>query len=779
MKDRIHIALQVWIGTTLAFLSGTILIRLYEWISVLHQPVAVNSLELRGAVSDLGAFVLSAVVVGVLGIIAGTLSAGATYFVQSVAYVILLLAGWLTTQYFLVTGITLGADLLGYSWSDIQTTVNSSGAISMPAIISLVIMLVVFTMINRFFYDRNTFYRTTLGSTLAGVAFLFILTFAPWQADAENYDLETERSLASNKLITLLEEIRKAKRATPGVLAIAPGSYPLLHPVSYSGNLSAYLNTPKNHPNIVVIIVEGLGRDFMGPDAVYGGFTPFLDSLAGKSLFWKNAVSNAGRTFGAPPSILGSLPYGDNGFMNYGNAMPHHQTLISLLKPYGYHSSFFYGGNPNFDNLDLFLEYQKTDRFINQTSFPTAIKQKASISSWGLADRDVFQYASAVLDNGKNPRLDLYLTLSTHEPFVCPDTTIAALANAELNKRANSAAKTLMLENRNIFQCLRYTDNAIKELIESYSRRPDYNETVFVITGDHRLIPMASENRLKRFHVPLLIYSPLVKQPITFSSMGSHSGITPTLLGWLSHSFNMSFPDEMPFLSDELNTETQFGSSLQLAISRNKGVLSDYLDGTYYLSDDRLYEISDNLEITQVQNETKRQSLRTKLAEFQARNRYACDSNRVDRGTSTVVLAGFRLTSSEQNYLKQITIDSLNPDQQFEKARQLAFDKKYEQSRIVARYILNKSPNFHDTRVLMARTFAWQQRFDSARLLLHQTLERAPGYSDAFVALADIEFWDGHLEKSLQVAQQGLAANPNLDELKSRVRRAQEQLNKP
>jgi len=779
MKERIHIALQVWIGTTLAFLSGTILIRMYEWVSVLHQPLAVNYLELRGLMSDLGAFLLSAVFVGVLGIIAGTLSAGASYLIQSAAYVIILLASWMTTQYFLVTGITLGADLLGYSWSDIQTTVTSSGAVSIPAVISVVMMLVVFTMLNRYFYDRNRFYRTTLTSILAGLALFFMLIFAPWQADAENYDLETERSLASNKFITLLDEIRKAKRATPGVLAIAPGSYPLLHPVNYSGNLSAYLNTPKKLPHIVVIIVEGLGRDFMGPGAIYGGFTPFLDSLAGKSLFWKNAVSNAGRTFGAPPSILGSLPYGDNGFMNYGNAMPHHQTLISLLKPYGYHSNFFYGGNPNFDNLDLFLEYQKTDRFINQTSFPSTLKQKASISSWGLADRDVFQYATTLLDNGMTPRLDIYLTLSTHEPFVCPDTAIATKADKELNALSNSNAKTLMLENKNIFQCLRYTDQAIKDLIDSYSKRPGFEETIFVITGDHRLIPMPSDNRLKRFHVPLMIYSPLVKQPVTFSSMGSHSGITPTLLGWLSSSFNMSFPEEMPFLSNELNTETDFGSSLQLAISRNKGVLSDYLDGTYYLSEDRLYEISDNLEITPVQNESKRQSLRTRLAEFQARNRYACDSNRVDRGTSTVVLAGFRLTSSEQGYLKQISIDSLNPDQQFEKARQLAFDKKYELSRIVTKYILNKSPNFHDTRVLMARTFGWQQRFDSARLLLNQTLERAPSYPDAYVALADIEFWAGDLKKSLHVAQQGLITNPNLDELKSRIRRAQEQLNKP
>ena len=146
--------------------------------------------------------------------------------------------------------------------------------------------------------------------------------------------------------------------------------------------------------------------------------------------------------------------------MNYGTAMPHHQTLISIAKPYGYRSNFFCGGNPNFDNLDLFLEYQKTDHFV-ETSFPKSIKQKANISSWGLADRDVFRYATTVLGEGRRRDLIFYLTLSTHGHFVCPDTTIAAQANARMNTPA-SATKTLMLENRNIFQCLRYTDHAIR-----------------------------------------------------------------------------------------------------------------------------------------------------------------------------------------------------------------------------------------------------------------------------------------------------------------------------
>ena len=58
-----------------------------------------------------------------------------------------------------------------------------------------------------------------------------------------------------------------SKGATPGYSLSHPAATALA-PVNYSGNLSPYLNT-QNYPNIVVIIVEGLGRDFMGPDAVW------------------------------------------------------------------------------------------------------------------------------------------------------------------------------------------------------------------------------------------------------------------------------------------------------------------------------------------------------------------------------------------------------------------------------------------------------------------------------------------------------------------------------
>jgi len=60
----------------------------------------------------------------------------------------------------------------------------------------------------------------------------------------------------------------------------------LLKPFSQSKDvLSPFFTIHKKKPNIVVLVVEGLGAEFIG-DNNYSGFTPYLDSLISKSLYW-------------------------------------------------------------------------------------------------------------------------------------------------------------------------------------------------------------------------------------------------------------------------------------------------------------------------------------------------------------------------------------------------------------------------------------------------------------------------------------------------------------
>src|SRR5205085_4463090 len=114
-------------------------------------------------------------------------------------------------------------------------------------------------------------------------------------------------------------------------------NYPFLHTIDTSSDvLSPLFNKQQAPPNLVFIVVEGLGRAFSNKDAYLGSFTPFLDSLSDKSLYWSNFLSAGGRTFAMLPSVFGSLPYGKNGFTELGDHMPKHVSLFSVLKQNGY-----------------------------------------------------------------------------------------------------------------------------------------------------------------------------------------------------------------------------------------------------------------------------------------------------------------------------------------------------------------------------------------------------------------------------------------------------------
>lgn len=772
MKNRITESIKKILPATILYVAAFLIIRLYELVMVSGQYSNAGhaaAYELKGLGYDLIISLSIASMVIVLHIILSLVSLRVASAISVSLFTILILVSFCLSHYFTVTLLPLSTDLYGYTWNDIATTVRSSGGTSVGPVVFLTILLVSFVFVQYWVYQRN--FMQGISSTAALCSLIiFISLVLPHHAPPENYARELDYYLAVNKTWYLADRTQEYIRDKMAYETVDENAYPFLHPVTYTDALDTYINKASQPPNLVVIIVEGLGRDYTGPGAKYGGFTPFLDSLSQRSLYWSNAMSNAGRTFGALPSIFGSLPYGHTGFMSYGTAMPDHQTLISLLKTHGYQSSFFYGGNPNFDNQDIFLEYQGINNLMDESKFPASYRQKKNTSSWGFSDGEVFSFATSTLNNVKSPRLDIYLTLTTHEPFIAPDSAF----NTEVDERSVKLSPDIRKEvqaHKGIFSCLLYTDRAIRNLMKYYAKRADFDHTIFIITGDHRLIPMPPDNKIKRFHVPLILYSPLLKQSKTFASLAVHSNITPTLLGHLASRYTLNFPKEMPFISGPLLLDTTFSSNLDLALIRNKNEIREYIQGTYFLSDNRLYTIQPGLELEPAENNPIKKTLAEKLKRFKVNSAFACDNNRVDKRASPSKPVMFTFTSAEQQLLEDIHIQSMTPDEQYSKARELAFQKAYPQSRTILKYCLNKSPNYHDARVLLARTYAWAGRYDSAKLYLQQTLDRNPAYADAYVAWSDLEYWQGHLQPMKQIIAKGLRVDSGNVELLARQAR--------
>ncbi len=266
--------------------------------------------------------------------------------------------------------------------------------------------------------------------------------------------------------------------------------YPFLHTVDSTDVLSPFFSKQTNKPNFVFLVVEGLGRAFSNKDAYLGSFTPFIDSLSNQSLYWSNFLSEGGRTFAMLPSIYASLPFGKNGFLELGDQMPAHNSLFNILKENGYTCNFFYGGDANFDNMGKFVKMDGGNVYDEKTFSDKYVKMPKSESgfTWGYGDDQVLAKLNEVNKNEKGPTLNAVMTLSTHSPFIVNE------QDKYLNYLNNACSNFILLRHRkkntgdykNQYATILYMDNSIRDFINNYKNQPGFNNTIFIITGDHQ-----------------------------------------------------------------------------------------------------------------------------------------------------------------------------------------------------------------------------------------------------------------------------------------------------
>ncbi|MFV8465102.1 sulfatase-like hydrolase/transferase [Flavobacterium sp. LB1P62] len=670
--------------------------------------------------------------------------------------------------YSLTTHINLGADLLGYSLSDMYTTVTASLSLSylmlLPFIIVPIVFLGLIWLFNSFGHKINT-------KILLFVLFVFgSLTFVI---------ASTNKTTSQNKLNFLLSDIIRTENdkalASEGNLTFKK-EFPLeKKSESTKDVLGPFFNIQKEKPNVVFIIMEGLGSDFTD-DGEYKGFTPYLDSLATKSLYWENFVSNAGRTFGALPSLIGSLPFGENGFMEL-NPIPKHNSLISILKSNGYTTAYYSGDESTFDKKSNFLEYNGIDKIIDVNKFgPGYIKTKENSGgfSWGYPDAEIYRKTLAELKDKKEPRLDIIMTLTNHEPFDFPSKKVYLEKVERILNTKSYFEKNKMSEYKDIFACLLYTDNSIQSFMKAYSKRPDYDNTIFIITGDHRLIPVPQKDNLSRFHVPLYIYSPMLKKTAKFKSISSHTDVTPSLVSFLTNNYKFNKLEKTTWIGQGLDTVREFRNIHDIPLMRYKGSINDYIYKDYFYSDGSLFKIDKNFNLSEADNEMM-ETITGSFNDYKKLNAYVTSKNKITNTATSFKKPTYAFTAEQLSTIKKLT-KGLNPDQIFFLARDLAFKKEREKARLLCNYILNELPNYGDVRTLKGRTLAWDGDYKNAEIELLEVINRTPFYGDSYLALMDVYWWSGQNKKAIEIGEKGLANQINDAELGYKLAQAYERM---
>lgn len=559
--------------------------------------------------------------------------------------VILLLIQVALSQYFVNSLVPLGADLWSYSWADMKQTLGAAGGLQPVIIIGFAVILAL-GLATLIFLPR----RLPMNGGLAVVLLLCLVAASIRDVVSVTNEMnpggEYNNNLALNKSYFFFQSsyehffpADESDDIYSGDYAYNLGessitefryvdkeNYPFMHTTDSTDVLSPYFSNDSTPPNIVILLVEGLGRAFSNKGAYLGSFTPFIDSLSDHSLYWENFLSEGGRTFAALPSLLGSLPFGENGFNDLGEAMPRHLSILNILKKNGYNTSFYYGGDSHFDNMDLFLRKNGIDAINDEKTYPAGYnKMPASATgfSWGYGDKELFRRYIETKQAAHQPYASLVLTVSTHNPFLINE------QDRYLQKFEERMSDLLFDENkkqqyRNYkmqYASILFMNDAVQDFINQYKKRADFKNTVFLITGDHRLPEIPMTTKIDRYHVPLLIYSPLLKRTAKFSSISTHFDITPSLLAWLKKGYRLKVPVTASWMGSGLDTARQFRNIHSYPIMQTKSELVDFVAGKYLLNNGNLYRIDPAMDLEPIVDDERRSQLKSLFNSFKRRNK--------------------------------------------------------------------------------------------------------------------------------------------------------------
>ena len=558
--------------------------------------------------------------------------------------------------------------------------------------------------------------------------------------------------------------------------------YPLIRPYERTTSLGEHFNLKEKKPDIVVLIVEGLGSDFVGKNADFKGFTPFLESLTQKSLYWENHLSNTGESFASLPTIIGSLPFGVNGFTNI-KENTNRQTIYSLLNENGYTTSFNYGGNSALNGFDRFLDEERVDEILDKKGFGKGYKlqeEDAAGITLGYPDKELFRKWNTIVHTKDKPRLDVFLTLSTKNPYLIPDLDSYKrkvdyiIATATIEKRA----KKLVNKNKEIFASLLYADSAIEEFFGSFKEKENYNNTVFIITGSHNLKDLPQTNALSRYRVPLMIYSPMLKSSKKIKSLVSHADIAPSVISMLDEKYGLKISQHVAWLGDDLFPKSIFSTSKQIPLFRDKRNLQDYIDENLFVTRGKVYQMNEKLELLNTADDFQLIRAKNKFKYFKAVNKYVIGNNKILPDSEALYVKSKNEFTKAQLVWVQSVFNGNDFDNAYKTARNLAIDQDWERSLLLCKFILSKIPRHADTEVLMGRIHSWKKDYDTSISILLEATRKYPTYTDAYSALLDTYFWANQNERVNELNKTIKRNMIYSKEIEEKLTRAKEQIKK-
>ncbi len=350
-------------------------------------------------------------------------------------------------------------------------------------------------------------------------------------SNANQYvDRPVEAALVLNTPFSLYRTIGKAVFTVPEYFQDEHEMERIYTPIHHPSQTSLTSDTSFVRKNVVVLIVESFGREYIGAlnktleNGRYKGYTPCVDSLIAKSITFTHSYCNGRKSIDGMPSILSSIPMFVEPFFLTPASMNQVSGIAALLSGEGYQTAFFHGaqrgsmGFQAFSRATGFQDYYGREDYNDDKRFGG---DKDFDGMWAIWDEPFLQYYATKMSEMKEPFMTAVFTASSHHPYVVPD----------------QYKDVYPEEGIIIHKCIRYTDMAIGKFFERASKEPWFKNTIFVLTSDHTNLSDHAfyQTDLGGFCSPIVIYDPSAEGGEMQDKIAQQIDILPTVMGMLHY----------------------------------------------------------------------------------------------------------------------------------------------------------------------------------------------------------------------------------------------------
>lgn len=336
----------------------------------------------------------------------------------------------------------------------------------------------------------------------------------------------------------------------------------------------------ENKKNVVFILVESLSGSFMKEFGNKNNITPFLDSLAQKSVFFENLYATGTRTVRGMEAMTLSIP------PTPGQSIvkrPENQNLFTVsnvFKEKGFTSNFFYGGDGYFDNMNSYFGGNGFNIYDRGRGSVLSDKIKTTRNNinddevtfenaWGICDEDIFNKMMKVADRHyqkKEPFFNFVMTTSNHRPFTYPDGKIDIPSGTSRDG------------------AVKYTDYALKKMFEKAKTKPWFKNTVFIIIADHCASSAGKDEiDVANYHIPAFIVDPSSNSNQKITKQCSQIDLFPTYFALQHWNYESDFFGKN-VLNSTFEERALMGTYRKLVLMKHNKVmiLSDQKKKAFY-----------------------------------------------------------------------------------------------------------------------------------------------------------------------------------------------------